>query len=193
MNISFNKKCATVIEDDFDSNYLHIYILQRNRVDGTRVNQIKYRGKEEEEIIFDLNEDGYYTLGKLKISYNPADKYYYKDGKFFNTIYEVPLQNIIDHSEVQYTEYFKTCNLKSCYIKACQEIFNTQASVKCDTKLDQQATYKRDLLWMTINVIEYLTELKQFSEAERLLNRVSSCNGLCEGTSKDCGCDSMWL
>jgi len=48
------------------------------------------------------------------------------------------------------------------------------------------------MVWMAINVIKYLVEFNQFAEAQRLIERLSSCNGLC-GSNKSsrkggCGC-----
>ena len=49
------------------------------------------------------------------------------------------------------------------------------------------------MVWMAINVIEYLVEYGQLAEASRLLNRLSSCNGLCDQSQikprkRGCGC-----
>jgi len=51
--------------------------------------------------------------------------------------------------------------------------------------------YKRDLLLSAINVISYLAEMEKFEEAERLLERITSCNGLCDYNDinlRGCGC-----
>jgi hypothetical protein len=44
------------------------------------------------------------------------------------------------------------------------------------------------LLWSAINTIIYLAETEQFEEAERLLERITNCNGLCENNQSNCGC-----
>jgi hypothetical protein len=48
-------------------------------------------------------------------------------------------------------------------------------------------------VWMAINVISYLVEFKQLAEAQRVLERISSCNGVCNNNSyktktNGCGC-----
>jgi len=45
------------------------------------------------------------------------------------------------------------------------------------------------LLWSAINVITYLAETEQFEEAERLVERIMGCNGLCDSDEENsCGC-----
>jgi hypothetical protein len=45
--------------------------------------------------------------------------------------------------------------------------------------IDKELIYKRDLLWSALNVIKYMIEIDQYEEAERLLERIMGCNGLC--------------
>ena len=39
--------------------------------------------------------------------------------------------------------------------------------------------YKRDLVWATLNVINYLIEDGLFEEAQKILEEIQSCNGIC--------------
>ena len=51
--------------------------------------------------------------------------------------------------------------------------------------------FARDLVWMAINVIKYLTECEQLAEVERIIETIKGCNGLCvssDVTSKTSGC-----
>lgn len=187
-----DKNCNTIIQDPFEEGFVYVYVLQRNRINGTKVNQIKIRTKEEDNIIFTIGEDGHYTLGTVKVSTSPAERLYYKNGKFYNGIYEVTLQEVINKAE--YEDYFQICQLKKCFISACQDIFDKRASTNCNnTGVDQASIYKRDLIWSTINVIEYMIEFGQYDEAERLLVRINDCNGLCNNTKTNCGCGQMRL
>ena len=91
---------------------------------------------------------------------------------------------------------FSICFLYKCYINYCKQILEQNIS-KCITK-DSDLIFKRDFVWMTINVIKYYLDLKQLSEAQRLLEETMSCNGFCKSsflkysltnnTVSGCGC-----
>lgn len=78
----------------------------------------------------------------------------------------------------------------------CQQIFNNRGFSKCWGKSAQigELTYRRDLVWMAINVIEYMTEFNQLKFRSRESNRTNrGCNGLCKSEFKQipnhgCGC-----
>ena len=58
-------------------------------------------------------------------------------------------------------------------------------------KASSEDIYKRDLVWSALKVIKLLVEKDNFEEAERLLERITGCNGLCNDpcyTNKPCGC-----
>ena len=186
---------VTVQEPCIQPNTAYIYVLQRNKIDGTRQNQVKV--VEDGEATFSFTEDGYYTLTTMPVSKEYcADYYYKKDDKGRYTFYHAGLevkdiQEIIDKGHT--TDYFHLCNIKKCYIALCQEILDSKASVNCnDNFIDKSAAYKRDLVGSAIRVAEYLIEMKQFAEAERLIQRISGCNGLCpESNDGGCGCVRM--
>lgn len=192
---TFPKSCGIGIqEDNYDSSYAFVYILQLNKVHGS-TNQVFIKTSEDEEVIFDNLLDGFYTLVTLKVPYDMSNMYYYKDGQFYKNIQEVELQEIIDTNpevsgvEVSYQYYFSTCRLRKCYISICQEILDKVASIECDKKnLDKNLIYKRDLIWSALNVINYMAEAEQYEEAERLLERITGCNGLCDNSHGGCGC-----
>jgi hypothetical protein len=51
---------------------------------------------------------------------------------------------------------------------------------------------KRDLVWAALNVIQYMIDFNQLAEAQRLLERINGCNGLCSSEDtgdKGCGCE----
>lgn len=91
---------------------------------------------------------------------------------------------------------FSICFLFRCYINYCKRVLDQQIS-KCITK-DKDLLFKRDFVWMTINVIKYYIELGQLDEAQRLLEETMSCNGFCKSnmvnysltnnTVSGCGC-----
>lgn len=113
----------------------------------------------------------------------------------------VPLEEVVEVNTVDTTisriesDYVSICFLQQCYISLCQQIFNTRGFAKCWDKnnVDSELIYRRDLVWMTINVVKYLVEFKQLAETERILNSIGGCNGLCKSEFKQlahsgCGC-----
>ena len=45
--------------------------------------------------------------------------------------------------------------------------------------MDSDLIFRRDLVWMAINVIKYLTECSQLAEVERIIEIIKGCNSLC--------------
>ena len=92
---------------------------------------------------------------------------------------------------------FFICNLFACYISLCNQLFKTL--YKCDTckETDNSKTlirYKRDFIWSTINVLKYYIQSENFLEAQRVLENVEYCGGICNdresnnGQKSGCGC-----
>lgn len=93
------------------------------------------------------------------------------------------------------TDFISICLLRKCYINLCQQIFNDRGMTSCWSKntIDSELVFKRDLVWMAINVIKYLTECEQLAEVERIIENITSCNGICASsstTTSGCGCQS---
>lgn len=93
------------------------------------------------------------------------------------------------------SEQVSAWNLKNCYINLCKQIFNNRAFSPCWSRnsVDSELVYKRDLAWMAINIIKYLSKCGQLIEAQRIIQNISGCNGLCSdssntSSSKGCGC-----
>lgn len=89
---------------------------------------------------------------------------------------------------------FVICNLTNCYIKLSKELING-CNFRCVQNNDEELTFKRDFVWMTLNVINYLVEKGDFLEAQRILEKVNTCGGFCGTTSSSssssgsgCGC-----
>lgn len=132
------------------------------------------------------------------------DIVYYSDG---NSVYkyiggstqETTIEEILEINPVNTTisktqkDYVSICFLRKCYINLCQQIFNSRGFSQCwdRNKIDSDLIYRRDLVWMAINVIKYLTECEQLAEVERIIETINGCNGLCvssDVTSKTSGC-----
>ena len=131
---------------------------------------------------------------------------YYSDG---NKVYkyvggnseEVSINEVLEINPINTTvskvskNFVSICFLRKCYINLCQQIFNERSFSKCQSKnnIDSELTYKRDLIWMAINVIKYLTECEQLYEVERIIEVIYGCNGLCSSYDlsnniDSCGC-----
>lgn len=96
-------------------------------------------------------------------------------------------------------DYVSICYLQRCYLNVCQQIFNSRGLTTCwkNNNIDSELVYKRDLLWMAINVIKYLTSLHKencrptLTEVERIIEVINGCNGLCSKEQlghSGCGC-----
>lgn len=100
--------------------------------------------------------------------------------------------NVITTISYAKSDHFSIDQLYKCYINFCKEIFGNKIISKCNNTKDVEISYKRDLVWMAINVIEYLVKFGQLFEAERIIEKLNSCNGVCGGYKtggyNGCGC-----
>ena len=133
---------------------------------------------------------------------------YYDNGQFYKSIdggvtSEIITYEIIKEINPTTTNIakcnkttFSLCFLYKCYINYCKQVLEQDIS-KCITK-DSDLVFRRDFVWMTINVIKYYLENGQLDEAQRLLEETMSCNGFCKSnilkyslsnnTVSGCGC-----
>ncbi len=132
---------------------------------------------------------------------------YYSDGtkiyKYINNeITEVSVEELINRNIEDTTisiikkDYVSVCFLRKCYVNLCQQLFNSNIISECSNnrKDNCDLIFQRDLIWMALNVIQYMTELNQLAEAERIIEQLGrGCNGLCKQTFEQlsksgCGC-----
>lgn len=134
------------------------------------------------------------------------DIVYFSDGidiyKYINgETSQVTIDDILEINTVNTTisrisrDFVSICFLRKCYINLCQQIFNDRGISKCwnKNKVNSELIYKRDLVWMAINVVKYLTQCEQLAEADRVIKTIQGCNGLCISTNltnstNGCGC-----
>lgn len=139
------------------------------------------------------------ALGLYNIVYFASDNKVYKH--INGSTSEVDLSEVLEVNPVNTTisktseDFVSICFLRKCYINLCKQILNDRGFSSCwnKNKIDSELTYKRDLVWMAINVIKYLTECEQLAEVERLVEIINGCNGLCSSSSSSqngsgCGC-----
>ena len=167
----------------------HIILPKVNSIDDyDPIKYIENDEPQEEEINISGISGGYFTDGK---------NLYYKDIQGNTKTVEV--SEIIEVNPepfgiIKFTQnFFSVCYLRKCYISLCQKIFNDRGFDRCfNGKVSSQLIYKRDLVWAALNVIQYMVDSNQLAEAQRLLERINGCNGLCssEDTGENgCGCE----
>ena len=139
------------------------------------------------------------ALGLYNIVYFSDGIYIYK---YINgETSQVTIDDILEINTVNTTisrisrDFVSICFLRKCYINLCQQIFNDRGISKCwnKNKVNSELIYKRDLVWMAINVVKYLTQCEQLAEADRVIKTIQGCNGLCVSTNltnstNGCGC-----
>lgn len=228
-----DKNCNTiVVNEEFLYPYVYVYILQLNKANGTTQSQTIIREFVEQKVQFNIGQDGFYTLCKLKIKRNDLSKerfpnfktieeqynemtlverqdfikkgiafysdkkFYYKEpGKLINEIRETTIEELVqlNHTltniDITYYYYFQVCKLRACYAKLAQKVLDERQGIKCNISgVNREDIYLRDLVWSALNTILYMAEQEQFEEAERLLESIVGCNGLCDDEYSNCGC-----
>lgn len=200
-----------------------IVVLQHNKLQETIIKNPTYWDHSSSYLTVPIEFDGWFTVNYLvlpnrewfnkeasKTSGSALDLYsivYFAEEdhvyKYIdNNIEETTLEEILEVNPTDTTiskiskDYISICFLQQCYINLCQQIFNQRGFSPCWNKnnIDSELIFKRDLVWMAINVIKYMTTLNQLSEVERIIEMVNGCNGLCQSnttyqsSSSGCGC-----
>lgn len=194
IKIRNDRDCNIIIEDSLEEGFVQVYILKFINQES---NQIVIKETPDQEVKFKYKGDGQYTICKITISSDTTQSNHFdtESKKFYILYNEASLKQIVDLRDIQkeYIYYFFTCQLRKCFINICQEIFKSQTSICNKPSTDGSLTYKRDLLWSALNVIEYLIDMCQIEEAQRLLDEITDCNGLCPKSNiinSGCGCGS---
>ena len=100
-------------------------------------------------------------------------------------------------TQISSIDYISILNLQKCLVSLCLEIFNELGAFgKCFSSKSKESdlTFRRDLVWMAINVIKYMIKYNMRAEAARIINQLEGCNGICTENSKSqkisgCGCN----
>lgn len=137
----------------------------------------------------------YYIDGNEIYWNNPTSKEFGKIINIEELLDVIQLKNIKTSISYIIKDQISIYNLQKCYINLCQQIFESRGITQCWNKnnIDSELIYKRDLVWMGINVIKYMVECNQLYEAERIIETLNSCNGICNNTKtknyeQGCGC-----
>lgn len=214
MKINTDKDCNIIVSNNIEElrNSVVLYIAQLNESSRTTILYSKLHSEKEVTITLSPQKNGFMTFCSIILPKLPPlpDLYnqsisYYSDGEQIYKIVEGEIitvkdwQELIDLNNPPFTReiqnFFSVCFLRKCYISLCQKIFKSRGFDKCfNDKVNSQLLYKRDLVWAALNTIQYMIDSNQLAEAQRLLERIGGCNGLCtsEDTGdKGCGCDGM--
>ena len=173
-----------------------------------------------DELHYNLDTDGYYVIyhmilpsidwyeaetKKEKSVINSDLNIYVTDGTNIykqteNGLQIVDTELVIEVNTVGTTisrvllKEFSICHLFDCYLSLCKQIYKN-ISYKCMSKDNiEDLIFKRDFVWMTINVLKYYVELDQMYEAQRLLTEINYCGGICnehsmlQSKKSGCGC-----
>lgn len=136
------------------------------------------------------------TLNKYKNIYVSDGKRLYKlENKHLNEIDPI---NLIINDWFDETTIFKsqqflflTCYLTKCYVNLCNQVIkelaknknakNGHYSGECSNVNNEakDLIYNKDLVYITLNVINYLIQDCLFEEAEQILENIQSCKGIC--------------
>lgn len=151
--------------------------------------------------------DAFIAAGESLNLYNKI--YFYDEGKFYiwgiNGATEIEFagiynelagfgNTIIRSDKNTFAMYY----LNNCFNTVVKDLLKnlpkTDGSCgKCSTSEYEKKVANRDILWMFINVIKYSLETeKKLYEAQRFLEKVNKCNGICGNplntTYNGCGC-----
>lgn len=150
------------------------------------------------DTIDNINHKSYYYIHK-----NEIYKYGEKDPISFKNLLDICCSpNIETNLITDCTEHVNIWNLYNCYINLCKQLLESRNFSNCNKKntIDSELIYKRDLVWMVINVIKYLSELHndknpKLVKIQQYIEMFHSCTGICPESSDTnninnygCGC-----
>lgn len=92
---------------------------------------------------------------------------------------------------------FSVCKLQKCLVSLQRKLLPINSSIcgfdKCIT--DETLRNRRDFLLSALYVFDYLKDTGNFTEAQRILNNLSTCDSLCDdelaNLNNDCGCGNF--
>lgn len=163
--------------------------------------------------IVDIPKDGYYTLTYLIIPKEEyvnklleldsnlvnlfTDIFYYKDNSVFNKKgqQEVDINTFIERNlkgtnVLRYSKDF--CSiffLQKCYYNLCMKLLKNNDCTTCNYD-GSELSYYRDIMFMGLQTIRYLSLKGRFMEAQNIVERFQSCSNICNNTyNEDCRCN----
>lgn len=158
---------------------------------------------------FPLKSDGTFRYYKLIVPtlfnfeteqggqkyFSTADTYFFYKGKFYysekdlKTIDDVASLTVITDFFILWDNkekykflwfddnVFSICKLERCLVSLQKKIIDNCYTNKCET--DNDLKYKRDFILDSIFVLKYLISVHNYTEAQRILDNLSSCGNIC--------------
>ena len=163
--------------------------------------------------IVDIPKDGYYTLTYLVIPKEEyvnklleldenlislfTDIFYYKDNSIFNKKeqQEVDINTFIERNlegtnVLRYSKDF--CSvffLQKCYYNLCMKLLKNNDCTTCNYE-STDLSYYRDIMFMGLQTVRYLSLKGRFMEAQNIVERFQSCSNICNNTyNENCRCN----
>lgn len=163
--------------------------------------------------IVDIPKDGYYTLTYLVIPKEEyvnklleldenlislfTDIFYYKDNSIFNEKeqQEVDINTFIERNlegtnVLRYSKDF--CSvffLQKCYYNLCIKLLKNNDCTTCNYE-STDLSYYRDIMFMGLQTVRYLSLKGRFMEAQNIVERFQSCSNICNNTyNENCRCN----
>lgn len=151
---------------------------------------------------FEIPSDGLYTFQRLYVPLkgHAGDSYYFDDGEFYDAndnvvCIEDVWENKSESMNIFWFDdlFFSIYNLIECFILQQKERLNEFFRNGCDSDCSKSWDSSNvDLLAAIIFVLEHYIHKRAFYEAQALLNKIETCNGLCKNVRnklKGCGCN----
>lgn len=163
--------------------------------------------------IIDIPKDGYYTLTYLVFPKKEwVDKllsldsnlgtlftniFYTKDNLIFSEkeqqevdVYTFIERNLEGTNVLRYSKDF--CSvffLQKCYYNLCMKLLKNNDCTTCNYD-GSDLSYYRDIIFMGLQTIRYLSLKGKFMEAQNIVERFQSCSNICNDTyNEDCRCN----
>lgn len=95
---------------------------------------------------------------------------------------EISIDYLSDNTEIGNQTFFckkialTYCNLIKCFVSLQSNLANSI----CGTSCEKTEVYNRDFLLSTIYVLDYLRDINNFKEAQRILDNINECGGFCK-------------
>lgn len=193
MNWTINQNCQLIIDDlptkeDASGNeYTSVVEVIYNKYEDSFWGIVN----REVSIEYNLKTDGRYKYLKVLSNRDAQElEHLLLTPNTFLELLDSPIDSIGPSAYEE--EIFSICHLRKCAFehekKAIEEFLSTCNKRNCNKKSPQQSV--RDILLISVFVLENLICKHRYKEAERILESLGSCGNLCDNISnKTCCCN----
>lgn len=192
INVLENKDCSLtfIVEDQFTNMVRIEFIVKNNTVVDNLVSEPIEKGIRDPYIYYNA-PDGLFTYYIMWV-YNekPIKGIYLNNGKLINVTEtgEEELTNIIkafninkeiDSKYSDSIKYFNLCHFKNCYINGLYNLLNEFLNNGCEIscRVNKDLENRSNLLILSLYVLNHLICSKDYDEAQRILDIITSCDG----------------